>query len=339
MQKTLKLTLITSLTLLTLQLSACNDSGFTSSSGSSRSPATSATNTSKATDDDPTTEEHPQERLETGVDSLENGRIQQAFQAASSTHAQIVDVVFAVDTSASMGEEKANLEKNMSGFLTILEQEAPSADFQIFMIGEDFRFPDDAQKITKVEERVDSHNALMLLRDFFNDDLVLTKKPRAEAMKQMVVISDDNARDVTAPLFLDFMDKSPMFAAGAAFNGFVGLDSSVQNAQCSLMEVGKEYLTIAADQKFGGMIQDLCSQDWNKLLKNLAKKIASEVRSRFFKLDFPANPAQPIIITVDGIQVDSATAQYDAALQAVIFAPGKEPTAGAKILVSYKMAS
>lgn len=339
MHKTFKLSIITSLVTLTMQLSACNDSGFTSSSGSNRSSTTSTATTTDETTEDHTTTEEQQKRLDTGVDSLENGRIKQAFLAASSIRSQMVDVVFAVDTSASMAEEKANLEKNMNQFLTILEQEAPTADFQIFMIGEDFKFPKDEQKISRVDVRVDSHNALMLLKDFFNDEIVLTKKPRQEAMKQLVVISDDNARDVTAPLFLDFMENSPMFAAGAAFNGFIGLDSSVQNPQCRLMEVGKEYLTIAADRKFGGMIQDLCQQDWSKLLQSLAKKIAGEVRSRFFKLDFPADPAQPITITVDGIQVDSETAQYDAALQAVVFAPGKEPPAGAKILVSYKMAS
>lgn len=326
---------------LTYYLLSCSEGNFSGSSSANRNQAlTSSPSTSEKTQtEDPEIKASKDESLASANDSAKNGRIQQRFEVNSSTRSQLVDVVFVVDTSASMIEEKTNLEKNMGQFLTTLEQEAPNANFLIFMIGEDFRFPSDEKKISIVPERVDSHNALMLLKDFFSDQIVLTKSPRQEAVKQMIVISDDNARDVTAGAFLAFMESSPMFAAGAAFNGFVGLSSSVENAQCRLADIGKDYQIIAADKKFGGLIQDLCEQDWSKLLKSLAKKIASESRSRFFKLDTPANTNRPIIIAVNGSKVGIETAQYDPLLQAVIFANGQEPPAGAIITVSYTASS
>lgn len=273
----------------------------------------------------------PESDLNEGGDEA----ITQEFRGTAITDKRVVDVVFAVDTSGSMSEEKQTLEMNMAKFMETLATQAKLLDFRVFFIGQNFVFPAGNEKITKIDYAVGSRDALLILQSFFAGVIPTPVALRPEALKEIVVVTDDNAQGDGGAAFKNFINTNPLLAGKTRLNGFVGLPTSIQSATCQLANFGQDYITLSMDPELGGLVQDICLPDWSKLLKNLADRIILSVPSAIFTLEQAADPNQKIIIAVDGKEVEKGTAKYDPEFNSIVFAPGHEPPAGAVVSVTF----
>lgn len=251
---------------------------------------------------------------------------------------RMVDIIFAMDTSGSMDQEKVNLEANMSKFIQTFETGAKGVDYKVFMIGAGFNFPTGSEDVIRIDRKVDSNDALAILQGFFAGTISSPSPLRESAIKQIVVITDDDAKGVTSAAFKDYIQSNPILKDKTSVNGFVGLPTSAQGqgAGCNLAAVGDEYITLGADPEVGGLIQDLCVQDWGRLLKDLADKIIKQTSKGSFPLEMPADPSQELVVSVDGAILGAEQVTYDPDQNMILFTPGNEPPEGAEIVVIYK---
>ena len=264
----------------------------------------------------------------------EQNPVTQRFSAASSSVKLPVDIVFAMDTSGSMDDEKNLLQTHMATFVAEFQKQASGLDFQIFFIGVDFTFPNTGTGLNLVPLEVSSHDALAVFMDFFRGGGG-GKVVRSESIKQLVVVTDDEAED-SAATFKNFVNATPTLRGKTRFNGIIGLPTSKPNAQCTVESVGQQYISLASDPDLKGLIQDLCVQDWGSLLKSLANNIITQSKTNAaFRLDRAADISKPIIVEVNGSKIRPDVAAYNEQQQSIIFLPGKEPNAGAQVTVTY----
>lgn len=268
------------------------------------------------------------------TNSLPDGQVRDEFKGESAASTLPVDIIFAVDTSGSMDDEKSSLESNMNRFIGKFTADAANLDYQIFMIGEDFRFPATSNKIKQIPLKVDSNDALAVL------DQVLQQSSsngiRTESLKQIVVVTDDNAEDVTSSEFKDFLQVNPVTSGKTKINGFVGLPTSRETETCELASIGHEYIKLGQDPELGGLIQDLCIQDWGQLLQNLAANIIAQSNQRdVFRLSTAADPSKPITVEVAGQTIDKSLFRYDPSSESIVFNAEHAPGNGEVVVVTY----
>ncbi len=270
------------------------------------------------------------------VSDLGDGRVRQRFDGEVETVKSPVDIVFAMDTSGSMLQEKSSLEASMATFITAFETKAKNTKYQVYMVGGSFNFPTGTDgKITKVNQTVSSTNALVILKKLFSGQLTNPTPFRDEAKKQVVVVSDDNARTEVASTFKTFLDATPAYKDKTSMNAIIGLPGSVNTSTCKIVKTGTEYITLGADPVYGGLVQDLCKTDWDKLLDDLANKIIKETARFEFELKKKVDSSQPIDVTVDGKKVDEADYDFDETKNAIVFKDDKKPEDGAKVVVVF----
>lgn len=262
-------------------------------------------------------------------------RIEQIFKKDGHKVEHAVDVVFAMDTSVSMADEKAVLEKNMANFVKNFEDQAKTIDYRIYMIGEGFKFPGTGDKIIKINYEIGSFNALSVLTSFINGKLRNPNALRPESSKQIIVITDDNAQAVTAPQFKNLIANTNTMAGKTSFNAIVGFKRTTRRDNCSVDNVGSVYMELAGDRDIGGLLMDICQQDWDQLLKKLAIKIINEVGKTEFRLDHPASLQDEILLFVDGKAIDAKNFSYDPATQMIKLLPDLSVPIGSEIKVSY----
>jgi hypothetical protein len=257
------------------------------------------------------------------------------FVGESRATARAVDIVFALDSSGSMSDEKMSLEANMSQFIATFAAAVTDVDYQIYMIGENFRFPEESDKVIKVDREIDSHDVLKELLRFFDGKLRNPKPLRADAFKEIVVITDDDAWGVLSHDFKSYVERTAALRGKTSFNGFVGLSKGQKSDTCDIDHAGAEYMKLAADPQLGGLMQDLCEQDWSRLLRQLADKIIKPTGRAEFELDQPADASKAVVVRVDGDVYDERHVTFDAAKNLIIFKPAYVPKDGAEIVVTY----
>ena len=181
------------------------------------------------------------------------------------------DIVIAIDTSGSMSTEARLLEKNMAGFLEGLKASGMQ-DLRVFVVGEDLSFEEvKADFLYVIDEKVGSSDALSVLQEVFLED---SFEPREQATLEVIVITDDNAsedyEDLKTPLFEGIGSYSSM-----RLHSIAGLKEGQDkdNAECFIENAGSTYQSIAKET--GGIILDVCSRDWSKLLDDLKSSIVS----------------------------------------------------------------
>jgi len=83
----------------------------------------------------------------------------------------------------------------------------------------------------------------------------------------------------------------------------------VKTGWCRIARIGNEYLILQNDPEFKGLIQDLCIEEWNLLLDNLADQIIDEALKVTYKLSRKANPPKGFEVVMGG--KISPVANYD----------------------------
>jgi hypothetical protein len=252
-----------------------------------------------------------------------------------------VDIIFAVDTSGSMAQEKANVEQNLGAFLSKL-QTNKALNYQVFMIGANFVFPSgtDSKRVAAVTQEVGSWDALVQFKKFFTTPSVAVLPLRKTAVKELVVITDDdsltNKGGISADNFMKYLTDQKSVIGTVHFNGFVWLESSLQTPTCTKANVGNQYMILASNPQFGGELFDICTKDWKLLFTKLAERIISSSAQIEFALGLVADTTVDFTVLINDVPLEATFWTYSQAKNSIIFDPTHTPGEGDVLSVVYK---
>lgn len=315
--------------IISLSLTACNDSGFTGDSSAARKKTSAATPPPKPT---------PAPGFTVKV---------QKFTAAK---ANMVDVVIGVDTSGSMVEEMQSIEQNVQTFLNGLNR--PDLDAKVTVVakvsskessndpmgmGKIFNFPAGlpADRFAMVDQYIHSNDAIGILSQFFAGKFGFPLPLREGAPVEMIIISDDNGSNIgpfgastTGNLATEFVGP-----AGKALttHSIVGLAGSVTTDTCEITNPGTEFEALA--KQSNGLVLDICQSDWTGLLKKISDAIVS--RNSGYVLEHQPAVDQQITVKVNGTVVAASNYTIDAGAKNLKFADTYPLPLGAEIEVTY----
>lgn len=244
------------------------------------------------------------------------------------------DIIFLVDTSLSMAEEKAALEASFSNFMKRLSDLGVSG-FNVYAVGTGFNFSADVTtqpNFFTVDSRVSSSNALNLYLDLEDGQIPLTQPFHKNARRELIVVSDGNA-SMSADIF-----KSELALRNipqVSVNGIIGLKAGRNSATCSISTIGSVYIALAEDATTHGMTQDLCASDWNFLLDNLASSLIEKMSRPAFTLSHDLAPNTKVEVLVNNQLVDIHDYTIDYDRNEILFASDHVPQDGDVIQINY----
>ena len=252
---------------------------------------------------------------------------------AESVGNTLADIIFVMDSSSSMDEEKASLENQMAAFLHRLSSADSHLDYRVFVIGTGFTFSDigDRQRFQLVPWAVGSFDGLTVLQRFLTEQPNLDLGLRDGATKEIVMISDQDAGSDVSRAFGVFGET---YREAWRFNGFVGLPNSRQTSSCQISGAGRAYINLGKSHQ--GLIQDICQEDWGGLLANLANSIVRARRIVKYILAYPADKGQLVHVKVAGQDIAPASFKYVSDPEpAILFSVDKAPFSNQSVEVSY----
>jgi hypothetical protein len=144
----------------------------------------------------------------------------------------------------------------------------------------------------------------------------------------------------TPDMFKQFLDKSDIKGPGkASVSAITGLKDAQGNIVCNNPDIGdkgpKEAGTayIRAAQLTGGVVENICNNQWDKLLSNVGKNVgelANQIALPSGKIPF----AGTLEVIVDGVNWAASDFSYKADGNFLVFK--KTPASGVSIQVKYK---
>lgn len=252
-----------------------------------------------------------------------------------------VDVVFAIDTSASMGEEIAATQANLGKLTGALSSGRLDARIHLMLDRTLILPPEvDPKRIAFIAQEVGSENAISRLNQLFSGSLNglyrdAAGQPlgaplafRSDAHLELIVISDDDGQgegNLAANL-------DPGIQSKATFNAIVGLPSTVEGGSCDISGVGVEYLKLAKNSQ--GSELDICSPDWTGLIARLSTDIIK--RSVSFILSQPALNKDSIKVSLDGTLLSPEDWTYEPEQQRVSLSKIDLVKDGSTVKISYQ---
>lgn len=259
------------------------------------------------------------------------------FSAGGNQSSVPVDLIFVMDTSGSMKPKQPKLEVAMQSLVTRFLSTAANVDYQIFLVGKNFNFPTNIPqgKVGLVNVYVDSYNALDISSGFLLGRYTANIPLRKLANKELVIITDDEAKIVDAAVFRSLVAPAKETIGKLHVHGIIGL-SPVGTQDCNVESVGVQYQQLSNDPEYRGLLQDVCAPDWGPLIDNLALKvIETKAQTKYLlQLGRPKNP-QSISVAVNGAVLPAGAYTYSAAENAIVFPDTLAPPSGSAIEVMY----
>lgn len=258
------------------------------------------------------------------------------FVVDSKTIKKPLDLIVAVDTSGSMGEEAVKVQQNIAVLTQFFSKEI-GLDYHIWIMAGGLTIPgSDPQKVSFINQQVGSTNSLTLLTNLINGTIPTTVPLRVDTQKAFVIVTDDNA-SITAQAFINTIQADKRFMNKTSVNGLVWIDGvSKQSATCTVAAPGVIYSQLAQAKETLGAVYDLCADNWNPLFVDLAKRLVQQTVTLEYKLKQKADASAGFVVGVNGVKLDPSTYSYDAVLNAIVFAEGKAPPPGTNVVVAYK---
>ena len=231
------------------------------------------------------------------------------YQLEQVTDVHPIDIVFAVDTSGSMDDEKEFLERNMERFVREITNEK-DIDYRVIVVGDDFAFNvSDPGRMVLQDEGIGSTDALRVIARMIEEGELAI---RPEAKKHFIFITDDEARRVEASHFIEVLKANDQTRGNAKVHGLVGLDSSVNTSWCTIDSVGYQYDLLTRDEEYGGLLQDLCKEDWGELLSHFARDIVNQSLSNRVSTDVRLDTGKPYAVYIDDERLSEDDFAFDA---------------------------
>jgi hypothetical protein len=269
----------------------------------------------------------------------------QAVNTASTTEKELftgalrepykVDIIYLLDGSDSMKDNIKKVNDNLKALTENFLSAKQGLDYQLFVIsGKPIDIEN--EKVEFINQYVGSHSALSSAEDFLLGKLKTTKiQMRPDAVKELMVVSDDNASQ-TPEDFLKFMDDHPDVAAEVRVNGIVahtacgGYIFGIYRAK-----VGKTYLELGKNPRTAGVVGNLCESDWGPIFQSLGKNLTEFKVKPKVRLTLKGKPASAdkIKVKINGADVPAANVTYEADKNEILLST--ETTEQDKIEVIY----
>jgi hypothetical protein len=196
-----------------------------------------------------------------------------------------VDMVWVVDSSRSMADERARIEAVMNQFVN--DAEARHFDVRLTMVTSTNIVPpplgNDALRYRYVQRQVGSREPLQALLDEFR---LYRDFLRPEAALHFVIVTDDDSA-ITAAEFRRQMDRlvrRPYVVHAVASPDVDGQPCRTENAgdgcanagrrfgaMCGASAIGREYYELA--RELDGEEINVCTQDWSKVFGPLLEAV------------------------------------------------------------------
>ncbi len=261
-----------------------SDEGITSSGESTDEASSSEASSSESTGP------KLDSMVETGTDGTDDSGCAAVSEMAENEFAP-VDIIFAIDTSGSMTDEKNFVQANMNMFsqqiflanidshVVMIAEASPDGPCVNVPLGSG-ACPGDSNppEYLHVVQGVSSSNAL---DQFIATHSLWAPNIRPNSVKHLVVVSDDNAS--MAPATFDTMFKAldPSYAnyifhAIVAFDDPDPLDCGIGANCCQGLiplsaDIGQAYIDLAA--MTGGVAGDLCLQQFGPVFDQIAQSV------------------------------------------------------------------
>lgn len=250
----------------------------------------------------------------------------------------LVDIIFAIDQSGSMRAEQERLRANLNNFITSFEKSASGVDYQIFVIDNSFSVPSgvDAARVAPVKKYIGSYDALNVVLSFLSGGAPTTLTRRNEAAIEVIVISDDNGGQRGGMNASSFRSSIQAQYPNKKFHlhSMVGLPTSSNNTWCNIVQPGNEYIALSKDATYGGLVLDLCTENWGELLTRLGNQIGTTNASQTFTLEKTPDLSKAPKVYVNNTLLNASQYTIDASANTLTFREGAL-TANASIKIVY----
>lgn len=265
------------------------------------------------------------------------------FRGQEKVNAKSPDIIFLMDTSASMQQEKEFLQANISRLVKQLVS-YNLQDFQLMMVGKDFVFPNEMYEkpnFDAIDAQIFSHDSLDIFIKVANGSLPSKLKIRKNRPKEIIVVSDDNYGSTIFPKPDDVHIKNFADALNAKgisdvrMNGIIGIPGVSRGEDCIIVRPGSIYTKMAELQEPKGLIMDLCNKNWDTLLERLGTFIVEKTLSSSFQLSKTVNTNEPVVVTINGNVIPASWYTIDFNKNVITFVSGHFPAKDAEIAVKY----
>jgi len=201
--------------------------------------------------------------------------------------------------------EVERLEETLPKFIEDLDTAFPDQSFQIFIIAKNIEINPNisSQKLHKIDQKVDSDDALIVFRDFANEcssgnvDNKYENCIRESSQKELVIVTDDESA-LSFTNFQSSVENNRYLRSKTSLNGFVGKVEEEKD-WCTIKNVGQTYIDLSNDIKTKGIVQHLCDEDYQKLLDNLKQSIVEKNLQSEFYLGYCIDLDEPINISIN----------------------------------------
>jgi hypothetical protein len=266
------------------------------------------------------------------------------------------DILFTVDDSCSMAEEQAALAQNFSSFIRFAT--AGNVDYRIAVTTTDDRSRA-GRFVTAPGEPVFLERSVVNVQSLFAKRVNVgtngsgEERPLATTLKaltpplsvtsnagflrpdaNLAVIIVTDAPDQSPEPIAYYTTRMPLVKGAGRLNqvsvSVIGpFSATTSTCAVETIDVGRFQPIV---QTTGGVRADICANEWARDLERLGTT-AFGPRNTFF-IKNPPDRQQPIEVLVNGQSVANAWT-YDAANNAIVFAPGQAPAAGTTVTLTY----
>jgi hypothetical protein len=223
-----------------------------------------------------------------------------------------VDVLMFFDQSGSMDKFITEVSQRLGEFVKVFMQSKKNLDYRLLVVAGNFTMPVQNNKVGHLPTHIGNHNAIDVFKQIVSGDVSTGSiKLRKNSTKEFIVVSNDNSNQ-TAAEFASWVKDNRKDVGRVHINGFVGFKSTGPLGYlgpCYIDKAGTNYIEMAKHKDLGGLVQDMCTGDWDALMSNLGKKI-SNVDSNVFDLKEEAS-TNGIEVTLNGKKLGKSEWSYD----------------------------
>ncbi len=263
-----------------------------------------------------------------------------------------VDVLFVVDDSCSMADDQQSIARNFSAFIRTAQ--VRQVDFQIGVTTTDLTprglrgqlvgplldrsTRDIESEFTRQAVRGSGGSAVEMPLEAMAKSFDLARRGvgyaaqlyRPDAGRVVIIVSDEDDQSGGTPItYFNLLRTEAQF-------GYAVATISGGPAGCRLMN--RVALPAPDLESFrmlsGGFYESICASSWAQTLSNVGSAVFG-LRRRF-PLSQPADPAQPIIVEINGQLAPAGSWSYDSATGAVEFDPANVPPERSVVRISYR---